>query len=81
LSSTLTPSATSQYLFLPQHFAFKIAATQADLDAASEVSIKSAKLSINHNIEDDDVLGTLSANDFLNKQLTIEGQIELKLGK
>jgi hypothetical protein len=40
------------------------------------VALKSAKLTINSNVESQDVLGSLSPADFLNKEFSIEGTIE-----
>ncbi len=75
-SGALTPSTTVENKFLPQHLTFKMAATQAGLDAAAAVIIKSATLKIETNIEDDFVLGNVAPVDFLNKQFSIEGTIE-----
>jgi len=38
------------------------------------VSLKSFKTSVDTNIDDDDVLGSVAPNDFLNKQFKMEGQ-------
>lgn len=75
-TATLTPSITVENKFLPQHLTFKIAANQAGLDAAGAVIIKNARITINQNIEDDDVLGNIAPADFLTKQLSIEGSVE-----
>lgn len=75
-TATLTPSTTAENRFLPQHLTFKLASTQAGLDAASAVVIKSLSMKINQNIEEDDVLGNIAPADFLNKQFAIEGTIE-----
>lgn len=76
-TATLTPSVTAENVFLPQHCTVKFASTQAGLDAASAVSVKSIKLKIDQNLETDDVLGSLTPADFLNKQISIEGSVEL----
>lgn len=75
-ATTVTAVATTENRFLPQHLSFKVAATQSALDAASATPIKSATLRINQNIVDDDVLGNISPQDFLNKQFEIDGEIE-----
>lgn len=75
-TATLAPSTTSENRFLPQHLAFKLAATQAGLDAAGATVIKSLNLKIEQNIEDDDVLGNIAPADFLNKHFLIEGTLE-----
>ena len=75
-TATLTPAATSENRFLPQHVTFKLASTQSGLGAASAISIKSLTLKINQNVEADDVLGSTTPADFLNKQFSIEGTVE-----
>src|SRR5580704_8911957 len=40
------------------------------------VQLKSFKLSIDENIEDDEVLGSVAPVDFLNKEFKVEGQLE-----
>jgi hypothetical protein len=76
VTATLTPSITTENKFLPQHVTFKLASTQSGLDVASALSIKSLKLNINQNIEDDDVLGSIAPADFLTKNFVIEGELE-----
>lgn len=75
-SASLTPSSTAQNRFLPQHLTFKVAASYATLSTGTAVSLKSMKLKITKNVESDDVLGSTSPADFLNKQFIIEGTIE-----
>lgn len=75
-AGALTPATTSENRFLPHNLTFKVAATQAGLDAAGALKIKSASLRFNQNIEDDDVLGSIAPNDFLNKQFSVEGELE-----
>jgi hypothetical protein len=75
-AATLTPSTTSENRFLPQHLTFKLASNLAGLDAAAATVIKSLKLKIDQNTEDDAVLGSLSPVDFLNKHFAIEGTLE-----
>jgi hypothetical protein len=76
-ASSFSPSYTAENRFLPAHLTFKLATNLAGLNAASATQIKSLKLTITKNLEDDDVLGSLSPNDFLNKQFAIEGEVEL----
>jgi len=40
------------------------------------VALKSAKITINANVEDQEVLGNLAPADFLNKEFSVEGQFE-----
>ena len=75
-TATLTPSTTTENRFLPKHLTFKLASAASGLGAASATSIKSLTLKIEKNLEDDDVLGSATPADFLNRQLTISGNIE-----
>lgn len=75
-TATLTPSATAENRFLPQHLTFKIASSYSGLGAASAQVIKSLNLTIRQDLEDDDVLGSVDPADFLNKSFTIEGTVE-----
>lgn len=40
------------------------------------IALKSAKVSINSNVEDQEVLGNLNPADFLNKEFTVDGSFE-----
>jgi Phage tail tube protein len=40
------------------------------------VALKSAKITINSNVEEQDVIGSLNPADFLNKEFSIEGSLE-----
>lgn len=71
-----SPSATLDTRFVPQYLTFKVAANAAGLGAASAIKLRSAKLSIDENIESDDVLGSTAPRDFVNKEFKIEGTIE-----
>ncbi len=75
-AATVNPVAVSENRFLPQHVVFKLATTQSGLTAATAMPIKSATLRITQNIQDDDVLGSVSPADFLSKQFAIEGELE-----
>lgn len=76
-SETYTPSYSTGNLFVAQHATFRTAADLAGLGAASDINIISCTLSIAKNVEDDHNLGSLSPSDILNKQVAIEGEIEL----
>ena len=76
VAASVTPATVSENRFLPQHLTFKYAATQSALNAATAIPIKSATLRINQNVADDDVLGNIAPQDFLNKQFEIEGEVE-----
>ncbi len=71
-----SPSITPDSRYVPQYMTFKVASTYSGLGAASAIKIKTAKITIDESIEDDDVLGSTSPRDFLNKEFKIEGTIE-----
>jgi len=75
-TGTLTATYTTENSFRPQDFVFKMAANLAGLDAASAVTIKSATLRFEKNLEIDDVLGSVDPADILNKQFVCTGTIE-----
>ena len=75
-SATLTPSTTAENRFTHKYLTFKTAANLAGLSAGTAIAIKSLTLTITKNLEDDDVLGSITPNDFLNKQFVIEGKLE-----
>ena len=74
--STLTPSQAEENRFVPQHVTFKVAATASGLDAASAYAVKGLKLTVDQNLDDDDVLGQTYPRDFLNKEVKVEGTLE-----
>lgn len=76
VTSSVTATYAAENTFLPQHGVFKIAATAAGLGAASAFNIRSVKLSVNKNIQEDNAIGNVAPVDILNTQLSIEGEIE-----
>jgi hypothetical protein len=76
-TATLTPSYTTESHFLPQHASLKTASSLAGLAAASAIDVRSVRLSISKNVEDDRKLGSVDQVDILNKQLSVEGSLEL----
>lgn len=78
---TFTPARTVTYSaenkFTKKHLQLKLAAALANLDAASTISVKRFILRVNKNVVMDDVLGTAEPEDFLNRQFSVEGEIEL----
>lgn len=76
-TATLTPSYSAENLFLAQHIIVKTATTQAGLDAAGAIVVRSVNLKINKNVEDDKNLGSNEPTDILNKQFAIEGSLDL----
>ncbi|MFH0891340.1 MAG: phage tail tube protein [Candidatus Falkowbacteria bacterium] len=77
VAATSVPAYTAENYFLGQHISLKLADDLAGLDGASAIDVKKVEININKNIEDDDKLGSVEPNDFLNKQLTIEGSVEM----
>ena len=65
--------------FLHQHLSFKLAANVGALSAATAISLKSLKFTINKNTVFDGVMGTVEPEDILNQQISVEGEIELNL--
>lgn len=76
-TATLTPSYTAENNFLPQHATLKYASSQSGLAAGSTATIQAVSLNIVKNVEDDMKLGQVTAVDILNRQLSVEGTMEL----
>jgi hypothetical protein len=74
--SSFSPSIVAENRFIPQYMTFKYATSVSGLSGATAIALKSAKLSIDANIEDDDVLGSVAPIDFLNKEFKVEGTLE-----
>jgi len=70
-STPVTASYTSENEFTANDIELKFADDVASLEAASEVKVKSATLVIEKELEKDDVLGSVSPEDFLNKTIRI----------
>lgn len=77
VAGSATPSYTAENYFTPVHASVKIASAQSGLGAASALTVRKLSLSMNRNIEEDYNLGSLNATDRLNKQLSIDGVLEL----
>ena len=77
--SSFDPSGLKEldYKFVGRDLEFKVAATTADLGAATAVCLKDLTLTVNKNADYDKCLGTLEPEDILNKQLTIQGALTL----
>lgn len=79
-----TPSQAVDYKFAGRDLIVKVAATStviatvtSNLTAATALSVKELKLSIQKNADYDFVLGTLEPEDILNNQITIQGSLTL----
>jgi hypothetical protein len=77
VASTNSPSYVSENAFLAKDVTVKFADTLATLDAASAVSVKNVEIKFDKNLESDDVLGSYEPADFLNKQFSVSGSMEL----
>jgi len=75
--ATLSPANTSVKRFLPKHCQVKLATNLAGLSVASVLPVNVLNLSINQNTEPDYILGNEDPNDFYNKQMTIEGSLQI----
>ena len=74
--SSLTPAQTVENRFVPQYATFKTAANYSGLATGTAVGIKNLKLTIEQNVDDDDVVGNIAPRDYLAKELKIEGTLE-----
>jgi len=77
VASVTTPSQVAENIFLAKHITAGIADTYAGLSSPTAIAVKTLSLDINKNIEDKDLLGLDGPSDFLNKQLVIEGSLEM----
>lgn len=71
------PAPVAESKFTKKHVSVKIASNISGLGAASAISVKSLTLTINKNVQLDDVLGTAEPEDILNQQLSVEGELTL----
>lgn len=76
-ASTTTPSYVIENYFLAKNIAVKLSDTYAGIGSAVAIDVKSLELNISKNIEDKDLLSVDGPSDFLNKQIVIEGTIEM----
>jgi len=74
--SAFTPAIVNENRFIPQYMIFKYATAIAGLSGATAIALKSFKLTVDENIEDQEVLGSVAPADFLNKEFKVEGQLE-----
>lgn len=72
-----TATYVSENKFTKKHLSFKVASAIGGLAGASAVSLKRLVFRINKNVVMDDVLGTAEPEDILNRQISVEGEIEL----
>jgi hypothetical protein len=76
--AAFTPSTTTENRFVPQYLTAKFASSYSTITGGggTSVALKSAKLTFNGNVEDQEVLGNVAPADFLNKEFSVEGTIE-----
>ncbi len=77
VSASNIPSSVVENIFMSKNISVKVADNLSGLDGASEIDVRSISLTVNKNVEDNDVLGSDTPNDFLNKQFVIEGSMEV----
>lgn len=65
--------------FLPQYASFKLASVQSGLDAAGAIDVRSAKLALEENAEDDRSLGATGQTDIVNKNFSGTLDVEFVL--
>lgn len=75
--TTYTATYAADYKFVGRDLVLKVADDTSSLAAATALSVKDLKLTINKNADYDWVCGTLEPEDVLNKQMTIQGTITL----
>lgn len=76
-SASNTPSySDAERLFIAKDCTFKTASALAGLDAAAAIKIKSFDISIEKNVEAHDILSSNEPDNFANKFVSIEGNIE-----
>lgn len=71
------PAYLTENYFLGKNINVKLADDLDGLSSASSIDVRSVEININKNVEDDEKLGSVEPNDFLNKQLAIEGNVEM----
>lgn len=76
-NATLTPSYSNDFALLWKNVQVKLASTIAGLDSATPIKATSCTLTINKNLEDVDVLGSVEPDDFCNAQFGVEWSVEL----
>ncbi len=77
-TATNTPAYNANdQIFTPQSITLKTASNVAGLGAASNINIKKASIKIEKNVFDDMSLGSVTPTDYLNRQFTVSGEIEI----
>jgi len=74
--SAFTPALLTENYFIAQYLTFKYATTVSGLSGATAIALRNIKISIDEDVEDQDVLGSNSPADFLNKEFKVSGTLE-----
>lgn len=70
--------ATSENIFIGgKHTSLKLASTQSGLSGASAINVRSAKLNVKKNVEDDRTIGNLAPVDIVNRLFEVELEVEV----
>lgn len=77
VNSSETPTYLTENEWRTQDVFVKFAADLASLPAAAVINVRSLSFTIEKNVESDDTLGSITPIDFLNKQFSISGEIEI----
>lgn len=77
-NDTATVSYANENRFRPQDLTLKLAATNAELAAASAITtVRSLSLNVQKNVEDYQGLGSIDPVDFVNKDFVVSGELEI----
>jgi len=71
------PGYETENYFMGKDVSVKLADNLAGLDSATQVDARKIEINIAKNIEEDKRLGTHEPNDYLNKEFSVEGTLEI----
>lgn len=71
------PGYETENYFLGKDVSVKLADDLAGLDGVGTIDVRKIELNITKNIEEDKRLGTHEPNDYLNKEFSVEGTLEV----
>lgn len=76
-STTSTVAYTSPDNFKPQDGTVRFSTLYSNVASGTSYAVRKASISISKNIEDDNNIGSVTATDRLNKQVSVSGSVEL----
>ena len=76
-ASTDTPSYTADNVLMGRHISIKTATNLAGLSAGTAINCSAFTISVNKNLAEDPILGSIIPNDFCNTEFAVEGSLEL----